>query len=76
MYFKHIKLLLLPNDLTLFNNVFCYDKITNYNTVYIMEHILTCFVDSNILVHKIKKSICIDKKCIFFCKILIIVIIV
>jgi len=68
LYFQHIKLLFLPNDLTLLNNAVCYDKITYCNTVYNAEHILTCYVGNNMLVYRLKKIICIDEKVLFFCE--------
>lgn len=65
-YFKYIKLLFLPNDLTLLNE-FSYDKIICCNTIYIVKYILICYVYSNILLYKLKKIyICIDEKVFFF----------
>lgn len=43
-------LLFLPNDVTLLNNALCCDKITYCNTVYNIEHILTCYVGNNMIV--------------------------
>lgn len=68
LYFEHIKLLFLTNNLTLLNNAVCYDKITYCNTFYNAEHILIYHVGNNMFVYRLKKIICIDEKVLFFCE--------
>jgi len=66
-YFKKIKILFSPNDLSVLNRALCYDQIIYKNTVYKTNYILTLLFDNNLLVYKFKKIICFDEKVLFLC---------